>query len=241
MLNGALESDSRLILLQRRVQQSHPPESLLREIVGTISSRYYGLEALALASVIEAPHRRDDIRGLPNLPGLAETPEEKTALVRLWLRAWRHAGFWLSAMPAEWAKNEVQGRSGRFASGDFGRFIGTSGPNRQAFQSEWLPSLLHWFTEPEAANSYRLRGGELSLEIGGQWAYCDYCRTTQRPFPRERKVRQLWPRRGVTDRSGCGRCFRGPQGLLSLPCSQGPSPRARPARWHSSLPSTPLN
>ena len=181
--NGALDSDSRLLLLQRRVQQSRPPESLLREIVGTISSRYYGLEALALASVIEAPHRRDDIRTLPDLAGLAETPEEKTALVRLWLRAWRRAGFWLSAMPAEWAKNEVEGRSGRFASGEFGRFIGNSGPNRRAFQSEWLPSLLDWFTEPEAANSYRLRGGDLTLEIGGHWAYCDYCRTAQRPFP----------------------------------------------------------
>lgn len=181
--DGALDSDSRLLQLQQRVQQSRPPESLLREIVTTISSRYYGLEALALASVIEAPLHREDIQRLPDLPGLAETPEEKTALVRLWLRAWRHAGFWLSAMPAEWAKNEVQGRSGRFASGEFGRFTGTSGPNRRAFDSEWLPSLLNWFTEPEALNSYRLRGGELSLEIGGQWAYCDYCRTAQRPFP----------------------------------------------------------
>ena len=181
--SGALDSDSRLLLLHRRVQQSRPPESLLREIVGTISSRHYGLEALALASVIEAPHRRDDVRALPDLAGLAETPEEKTALVRVWLRAWRRAGFWLSDMPAEWAKNEVQGRSGRFASGDFGRFVGTSGPTRRAFQSEWLPSLLHWFTEPVAANSYRLRGGELALEIGGPWAYCDYCRTAQRPFP----------------------------------------------------------
>jgi ATP-dependent helicase YprA (DUF1998 family) len=181
--NGALDSDSRLLLLQRRVQQSRPPESLLREIVETVSSRYYGLEALALASVVEAPHHRDDIRALPDLPGLAETPEEKTALVRLWLRAWRRAGFWLSAMPAEWAKNEVQGSSGRFASGEFGRFIGTKGPNRRAFESEWLPSLLHRFTEPVAANSHRLRGGELSLAIGGEWAYCDYCRTAQRPFP----------------------------------------------------------
>ncbi|MYD53272.1 MAG: DUF1998 domain-containing protein [Chloroflexi bacterium] len=181
--SGALDSDQRLLLLQRRVQQSRPPESLLREIVGTISSRYYGLEALALASVVEAPHRRDNIWTLPDLADLAETPEEKTALVRLWLRAWRLAGFWLSAMPAEWAKTEVQGRNGRFNSGDFGRFIGTKGPNRRAFESAWLPSLLNWFTEPQAANLYRLRGGELALDIGGQWAYCDYCRTTQRPFP----------------------------------------------------------
>ena len=71
---GALESDTRLAQLYRRVLQSHPPQSLIREIVGTITSRYYGLEALALASVIEAPHRRDHIRALPDLPGVAETP-----------------------------------------------------------------------------------------------------------------------------------------------------------------------
>ena len=180
---GALESDVRLFQLHRRVQQSHAPESLLREIVGTITSRYYGLEALALASVIEAPHRQDDIQTLPDLPGFAETTAQKAALVRVWLRAWRHAGFWLSDMPAEWARNEVRSLTGRFASGDFGRFVGTGGPTRRAFQAEWLPSLLEWFTEPVAANSYRLRGGDLSLEIGGEWAYCDYCRTTQRPFP----------------------------------------------------------
>ena len=184
---GALESDMRLFKLHRRVQQSHPPESLIREIVGTITSRYYGLEALALASVIEAPHRRDDIRALPDLPGLAETPEQKAALVRVWLRAWRNAGFWLSDMPPEWARNEVRNHNGRFPRGDFGRFIGTRGPVRRAFEDQWLPSLLVWFTEYVVEKSYRLRGGDLSLELGGLWAYCDYCRTTQRPFPGSHK------------------------------------------------------
>ena len=180
---GVLESDLRLVQLHRRVLQSHPPLALLREMVRTITSHYYGLEPLALASVIEAPDRRDDIRTLPDLPGFAETPEQKAALVCVWLRAWRRAGFWLSDMPAEWARTEVQNHTGRFPRGDFGRFIGTSGSTRRAFEAEWLPSLLKWFTETVAANSYRLRGGDLSLEIGGEWAYCEYCRTTQRPFP----------------------------------------------------------
>ena len=181
--DGALESDSRLLQLQRRVQQSHPPESLIREIVRTVTDRFYGLEALALASVIESPLRREVIQTLPDLRGLAEAPEEKTALVRVWLRAWRHAGFWLRDMPSEWALNEVRHRSGRFRSGEFGRFIGASGPIRRNFEDGWLPNLLEWFTEHVVQNSYRLRGGDLSLEIGGHWAYCDYCRTTQRPYP----------------------------------------------------------
>ena len=30
---------------------------------------------------------------------------------------------------------------------------------------------------------FLLRGDELSLEVGGTWASCQSCRTTQRPFP----------------------------------------------------------
>ena len=181
--DGALNSVGRLLQLQRRVQQSQPPESLIREIVGTIRNRFYGMEDLALASVIESPLRRDDIQTLSDLRGLAETPEQKAALVRVWLRAWRHAGFWLRDMPSEWSQNEVRNLSGRFPGGEFGRFIGTSGEVRRGFEDRWLPNLLEWFTEHVVRNSYRLRGGDLSLEIGGLWAYCDFCRTTQRPFP----------------------------------------------------------
>lgn len=34
-----------------------------------------------------------------------------------------------------------------------------------------------------AEKKYRLLGRELSLKIGGEWAYCQSCRTTQRPYP----------------------------------------------------------
>ena len=87
-------------------------------------------------------------------------------------------------MPAEWAQTEVRSRTGQFASGDFGRFIGNGGPELGR-RSGLSGSPASWIGSPNrsAPSSYRLRGGELSLEIGGEWAYCDYCRTTQRPFP----------------------------------------------------------
>jgi hypothetical protein len=53
---------------------------------------------------------------------------------------------------------------------------------RTVFEKDWLPKLLSAFTEP-TAGKYRLKGNELSLLIGGEWAYCQTCRTTQRPFP----------------------------------------------------------
>jgi hypothetical protein len=46
-----------------------------------------------------------------------------------------------------------------------------------------VPRLLGLFAEQTAPGKFRLKGIELSLEIGGSWAYCQSCRTAQRPFP----------------------------------------------------------
>ena len=39
------------------------------------------------------------------------------------------------------------------------------------------------FAEPTSRDRFRLEGKELSLEIGGDWSYCQACRTPQRPIP----------------------------------------------------------
>ena len=39
------------------------------------------------------------------------------------------------------------------------------------------------FAEPTAKGVFRLAGKELSLAIGGDWSYCQRCRTAQRPMP----------------------------------------------------------
>jgi hypothetical protein len=80
-----------------------PPEALLAAIVATLNDQYYGLESLALASIVEAPSKADEIlSALPSIPGLAVADDEKLALIRAWLRCWRSRGFWLDAMPTGW-------------------------------------------------------------------------------------------------------------------------------------------
>ena len=119
------------------------------------------------------------IQGLVNIPGLASTNDQKLSLARVWLRCWNRAGFWLSRMTLDWWLNDVHPRSGKFV--ELQRFIQDK-TSRVLFDRNWLPVLLNLFTE-QFAGKHRLKGGELSLQVGGSWAYCQSCRTTQRPFP----------------------------------------------------------
>lgn len=157
-----------------------PPESLMRGILQSFTDRYYGLESLALASVIERSVHQDRIMALPDLPDVASENMEKLALARSWLRCWQKKGFWLERMPRGWWMNEVGSSSGVFQ--ELNKRL-TSREARQVFSNEWLPVLLQTFTEEYETRVHRLCGSELSLELGGAWAYCQDCKTTQRPFP----------------------------------------------------------
>lgn len=177
---GALTRDTDLLHLLVRLRGSAPPESLLRAVTTPLADRYYGLESLALASVVERVEHSPKLETLPDILGCAQSPEEKLALGRVWLRCWSRAGFWLSRMPAAWWLNNVQPKSGKFT--ELGRLLGDKAA-RSLFEKEWIPKLLALFAEQMAPGKFRLKGGELSLSIGGAWAYCQSCRTTQRPFP----------------------------------------------------------
>jgi hypothetical protein len=178
--NGVIDRESDLLKLFVRLRAAVPPESLLRAITKSLVDRYFGLDSLALASIIESREQSPKIQSLPTIPGLADSSEQKIALARVWLRCWYPAGFWLSHMPHAWWMMEVQPRSGRFSN--LQRFLRDK-TSRKVFEDDWLTNLLTWFTEQIETNKYRLRGSELSLMIGGPWAYCQACRTTQRPFP----------------------------------------------------------
>jgi ATP-dependent helicase YprA (DUF1998 family) len=157
------------------------PEALLKGIVDAISDQYYGLESLALASVIERAHHTNAICQLPQIPGVAETDEQKIALARAWIRSWRRQGFSLSRMPHAWLQKDVRPhKTGKFRP--FAAHVLGSKAAVSAFEKTWLPSLIHRFTELKPGG-HVLNGSELSLEIGGAWSYCQTCRTTQRPFP----------------------------------------------------------
>jgi ATP-dependent helicase YprA (DUF1998 family) len=176
----ALTRDTDLLQLLVRLRGSAPPESLLRAITKSIADRYYGLESLALASLIERPEHAPKIHEFPDVQGYAHSPDEKIALARVWLRCWSRPGFWLSRMPPAWWLRDVQPRSGKF--NDIHRVL-RDRPARTLFDKEWVPRLLKLFAEQTAPGKFRLKGGELSLEIGGAWTYCQACRTAQRPFP----------------------------------------------------------
>lgn len=177
---GALTRDTDLLQLLVRLRGSAPPESLLRAITKSLTDRYYGLESLALASIIERPEHSLKVSAWPDIPGYAESQEGKVALTRAWLRCWSRPGFWLSRMPPAWWLRDVQPRSGKFT--EMHRLLRDK-PARSLFEREWVPRLLGLFAEQTVPNKFRLKGGELSLAIGGTWSYCQSCRTAQRPFP----------------------------------------------------------
>ena len=162
------------------LRSARVPESLLTSICDTLTHTFYGLEALGIASIIESSEISSKIDALPDISGIATSSEQKRALVRLWLRGWNKRGFWLSGMPAAWEATRVKYASGKFSSLNN---ILTDAPARKAFEKEWLPKLLEWFCNQMAPTKFRLDGQRLSLEIGGAWAYCQTCRTTQRPYP----------------------------------------------------------
>lgn len=87
-------------------------------------------------------------------------------------------------MPHIWWLNEVKAHSGNFQ--ELNRRL-TDTKARRVFRQNWLPVLLQQFTEQLEVRKFRLKGSELTLLIGGEWCYCQACRTTQRPFPDSRR------------------------------------------------------
>lgn len=180
--DGALADAGKLLTLWGKLRASRPPELLFRAIVNALGDRYYGLEALALASICERQDHSAWIKALPNIPAFAVTPEEKVATARSWIRCWSRAGLWTSQMPPAWrdSSHQFKSRSGKFEEVD--RLIGDKAA-RAFFNKEWLPKLLARFGEKVAENKFYLKGGEISLLLDGPWAYCQSCKTAQRPFP----------------------------------------------------------
>jgi ATP-dependent helicase YprA (DUF1998 family) len=174
-------NEARLLQLMKRMTAISPPESLFSAMLSAFDDRYYGLEALALASIVEQDARREDIYQLPTIPGLAESDDEKLQLVRLWLRQWQRLGFWLGRMPQGWELDRVKTASGLFPK-QTTRILRDANA-RTLFNDKWIPRLRDLFCETvsDKDKKFRLKGNELSLSIGGTWAYCRTCQTAQRP------------------------------------------------------------
>lgn len=166
------------------LRAEHPPQSLLKGIVTTITDRYYGLQSLGLASVRERRNLEARLLALPPIPNVVSTDQERLALARLWLSQWSGptAGIWFQGMNTSWRQTVrgVRTHSGKFAP--MNRWL----PQRDAtkvFERDWLPVLLDAFCKLEAPKKYQLQASTIALEISPDWGYCQVCRTTQRPFP----------------------------------------------------------
>jgi len=182
---GALTEPMECLDLISEVRAATPPESLLRALNETLTSKYFGLQSLALASIRERGKLTTDLADLPDLP-LAASPEAKIAVARLWLFHWSNPGYWFRSMsPSFWqTPRGIRPHAGKFAP--FTRWLGDK-TTTKAFEATWLPVLLEMFTENVAPKKYRLLASHLALELDGAWAYCQTCRSTQRLIPTNNK------------------------------------------------------
>ena len=184
--DGETEDDDGLLTLCMDIRNERPPEALLDDIITTVQDRFLGLEALALASIVERGRHTDALKQLPTIPGVAETSEAKVGLVRSWLRCWQNHGFWLSAMPPVWWRRprsegvSIRGQKGKFNAMNA---VLQDKVSRKIFWDEWSPALLARFTEDSDSGYKRLRGSELSLLFDGAWVHCARCKSVHRPIP----------------------------------------------------------
>lgn len=182
---GVLENYEALSDLLDEIREERPPENLMELIFTCLTHTYYGFESLALATLCERSRLRQQILELPDILGVAEDDSQKLALARMWMNGWinsrRQPGFWLRSMPEGWRNQRVRPHSGRF------KFVRTFLAERERtsqFERDWLPRLRDIFCAPIGGGSeFWARGQQFSLLIGGEWSYCQRCRTTQRPFP----------------------------------------------------------
>jgi ATP-dependent helicase YprA (DUF1998 family) len=170
-------------LFQLQNELSKCPARLMQAIFDALKQTNMGLdlEALAVATVAESSAQSDRIKKLPNLPGLAETDEQKLAICRAWLRCWTlDPGIWFPDMPDCWYQNRVKGhKSGAFEA--MKRVI-PAGPARKVFEKQWLPTLLNTFTEQTQGGNHRILANKLSLQLGGNWRRCHTCKSVHRPI-----------------------------------------------------------
>jgi ATP-dependent helicase YprA (DUF1998 family) len=160
---------------------NHPcPANLMRSITDILSHKELGLESLAVASIREKPQLTAQIQTLPDLPGVATTPETKVAVARAWLRCWlRGPGIWFNLMPPPWWTVRVTTHQGAFE--DMNNVLLTPQARRQ-FKSAWLARLLAHFTQQTNDGGRRLLASNLALEIGGMWRRCPTCKSVHRPI-----------------------------------------------------------
>lgn len=183
--SGAYESDHELKMLCIELRSADaPPEAFVADLVIALRNRAFGLEPLAIASIVERRDKRGKILDLPHIPGVTENDQDKLELARAWIREWQHTGFWLNIMPERWkdALRTDKLRVGTRKVGGFQRLLGKlpSPASRRVFKDQWIPKLLELFATRITVD-YRLSGPSLSLSFDGSWVRCSTCKSVHRP------------------------------------------------------------
>ncbi len=188
LANSDLGDPATLMGLLLEIRAHHPPESLLNSMLSTLTDRFWGMEALALATLMEADRHTNKLLGLPPIPGVAESDQDKLAFARFWLSCWNNNGFRLAQMPGNWVnrpKSEgfrVRPRNPKTKFDAINTVI-LDKAHRKLFWDSWSPELLKWFTQPVESGHRCLNGSELSLQFGGDWVHCSRCKSVHRPIP----------------------------------------------------------
>lgn len=183
--DGKTDNELELAFLMTQMRSERMPLSLLDDVYKTVQDPFLGLEALALASIVEQSRLSATLRSLPAIPGLAEDDDSKLSLARTWLRCWRRNGFWLAHMPPVWWKRpssqgvSIKGQRARFEA--MKRVIKDRTALR-AFNDTWHPQLISAFCD-DVSGEARLRGVQLSLAFDGPWVRCADCKSVYRPIP----------------------------------------------------------
>lgn len=182
---GVFESDQDLKTMCIELRSADaPPEAFIADLIIALRNRAFGLEALAVASIVERKDKRVKILDLPHVPGATEVDQDKIDLARAWIREWQHTGFWLNQMPERWkeALRTDKLRVGTRKAGGFQRFLSRlpSAASRKIFKDQWIPKLLELFATRITVD-YRLSGQTLSLRFDGDWVRCSTCKSVHRP------------------------------------------------------------
>ena len=183
LMQGTLTREVGAAQIVREVARSNAPRALLADMIHAIRDRLVGFEALAVASLAEAPDVRERLDTLQNLSGMTSNAEERLQIVRMWLREWQRQGFQLRGAPQEWSQvGAPRGLSIKTRGPGFQAFFARL-PNAAAkreFKKGWLQPLLNTFCE-SVHGEYQLQGSRLALEFEGAWVRCEICKTPQRP------------------------------------------------------------
>ena len=184
-----LDEPTALLNLLLKIRGQQPPESLLNNMLLTLTNRFFGMEALALATLKESNQYIDDIRKLPEIPGVAETEDAKLALARYWLRCWNNNGFRLAMTPKAWVSRPSSKGFRVRPRAPNSKFKAMKGiiSNKAAykiFMDSWSKKLLDVFTSTVAGGHQCLNGSNLSLQFEGIWVRCPRCKSVHRPIPK---------------------------------------------------------